>query len=247
MSIISSPVVLKEGVSIYDFLNVAESRLKVFRGSFEFSVNSNGSYSLEMHEISVGDSFASLLESFSKSCGDLLEMPFSMKLTDSDAAEDDKRHAMFYAGPTPESAAALEQAEVLKSVILNLEEAGLAHLVPPLQKHFDSVKDFVVSSNSPVSVPFAMMARDEGEPKYFRTLLTIEVISENSPVAQAMDLEALQYGMTHGDCSANLISSSAHELSPDQARSALESQGADPSFFHSLSEDGIDVLADVIG
>lgn len=75
--------------------------------------------------------------------------------------------------------------------------------------------------------------------KFFKTVVTVEVLSEDFPVSST-DLGEIHEMITTGDCSGVVKITSAEELSPQHAARALVEQGSDPEFFD-LHEDGSNV------
>ena len=74
--------------------------------------------------------------------------------------------------------------------------------------------------------------------KFYRTVVQAEVLSE-SPISQ-VDLAALHYMITEGDCSGQVKTMLQEELDGKHAAEALLNQASDPSFFN-LTENGDDV------
>ncbi len=74
--------------------------------------------------------------------------------------------------------------------------------------------------------------------KFYRTVVQAEVLS-GSPISQ-VDLAALHYMITEGDCSGQVRTVLQEELNGKQAAEALLNQASDPSFF-SLTENGDDI------
>lgn len=73
--------------------------------------------------------------------------------------------------------------------------------------------------------------------KFYKTILQIEVLSEDEPIDDELSLKEIDYAITEGDCSGIVKIVETVELTPEQAAKALEAQGSDPEFF-GLTEDG---------
>jgi len=71
--------------------------------------------------------------------------------------------------------------------------------------------------------------------KYFRTILEIEVLSEDTPFEGGF--EELAVECAHGECSGAVLKRETTEISGKQAADALTAQGSDPSFFF-LDDEG---------
>jgi hypothetical protein len=72
-----------------------------------------------------------------------------------------------------------------------------------------------------------------GDRKYFRTIVQVEVLSQDGPWdgPETHELGALNYAITEGDCSGAVTVISTEELSGPEAARALMAQGSDPEFF----------------
>lgn len=66
--------------------------------------------------------------------------------------------------------------------------------------------------------------------KFFKTLFTVEVLSEDEPVTN-LGLEDIARAIYEGDCSGVTQLSSVQELTPKEMAVALKTQGSDPGFF----------------
>jgi len=66
--------------------------------------------------------------------------------------------------------------------------------------------------------------------KFFRTKVTIEIITEDMPVRDDTSLEEIANNVTAGDWSGSTSFASC-ELSRKQCVAALKKQGSDPEFF----------------
>ncbi len=73
--------------------------------------------------------------------------------------------------------------------------------------------------------------------KFFRTVIKVTVLSEGVPTATGLDLGAISYAITDGDCSGDIEQVEVVELTPKEAAEALIAQHSDPSFF-GLDDDG---------
>ena len=75
--------------------------------------------------------------------------------------------------------------------------------------------------------------------KFYKTIITVEVLSEDEPLDSNLELDAVHHVITDGDCSGQVTWGDPVLLTPEQAAKALEAQGSDPGFF-SLTSDGKD-------
>lgn len=66
--------------------------------------------------------------------------------------------------------------------------------------------------------------------KFFRTTLTVEVISEECPVSE-LGLADIAREIAVGGCSGEIKDTRVEQLTPGQAAQALINQGSDPAFF----------------
>jgi hypothetical protein len=69
------------------------------------------------------------------------------------------------------------------------------------------------------------------ELKYYRTLIQIEILSENNPIGDGLNLSEIDYDITEGDCSGEITTLSQEEVTSKQMAELLIAQGSDPSFF----------------
>lgn len=67
--------------------------------------------------------------------------------------------------------------------------------------------------------------------KFFKTTITITVLSEDEPISPDSSLDDVIYEITEGNCSGDYEVSDVQELSPEETAKALIEQGSDPSFF----------------
>ena len=82
--------------------------------------------------------------------------------------------------------------------------------------------------------------------KFYRTLVTLEVLSEYEPVPKDGSLDRLFYEITDGDYSGIILQQSYDEVSPQHMAEFAITQGSDPSFF-GLDPKGNDVLEHELG
>ena len=73
--------------------------------------------------------------------------------------------------------------------------------------------------------------------KYYKTTITIEVLSEYEPVSSDCGLHCIAREINSGGWSGQRTKLVSKELTPKEAADALVAQGSDPSFFQ-LNEDG---------
>jgi hypothetical protein len=73
--------------------------------------------------------------------------------------------------------------------------------------------------------------------KFYRTVFTVEVLSEEEP--ETVDLETLAYQIGDGGWSGVVEKGESEKLDGLQTARALEEQGSDPCFFR-LDENGND-------
>ena len=73
--------------------------------------------------------------------------------------------------------------------------------------------------------------------KFFKTTITFEVLTEDGPLPDITDLDAIHFAITSGDASGMITERSSVELTPREAAQALMKQGSDPGFFM-LDEEG---------
>ena len=72
--------------------------------------------------------------------------------------------------------------------------------------------------------------------KYFKTIYTIIVLSEDEPLGP-VDLSVIDHQITNGECIGQTEETEVEELSADEMRTALKEVGNDGSFFSSLNEE----------
>lgn len=75
--------------------------------------------------------------------------------------------------------------------------------------------------------------------KFYKTIFTVEVLSEDFPVKD-LSLKELAEETVHGDYSAQTEITKTEQLTGKEAADALVAQGSDPEFFM-LDEEGNDV------
>lgn len=73
------------------------------------------------------------------------------------------------------------------------------------------------------------------EQKYYRTIITVEILSD-FPYDYGFDLSNVAYDMTYGDVSGG-ISQKCDEITKEEMKKALISQGSDPSFIFGESDE----------
>ncbi len=74
--------------------------------------------------------------------------------------------------------------------------------------------------------------------KFYRTVFTVEVLSEEEP--SPLDLETLNYQITDGDWSGVVEKGQSLKIDGKQMAKLLIKQGSDPSFFN-LTDTGEDL------
>ena len=81
-----------------------------------------------------------------------------------------------------------------------------------------------------------------GKRKFYKTTITITVLSEDEPVSDDTDdfLIDLAWQIKEGDWSGKVEVTSTKELTAKQAAQALKRQGSDPEFF-CLDDDGCEI------
>lgn len=70
--------------------------------------------------------------------------------------------------------------------------------------------------------------------KYYRTIITIEVLTADAP--HSGDVGALAYDITEGDASGR-VTTEVEEVTAEKMAELLKAQGSDPEFL--LSEDDL--------
>ncbi len=73
--------------------------------------------------------------------------------------------------------------------------------------------------------------------KFYKTVITVTVLSEDEPVSTDCELGTIVYQITDGNWSGEVENDGGTELTPAQAAQELIAQGSDPSFFK-LDENG---------
>lgn len=73
--------------------------------------------------------------------------------------------------------------------------------------------------------------------KFYKTIIQVEVLSEDEPLQEGLSLGAIQYEITEGHHSGIIRSFKSTPMTGKQAAKALLAQGSDPGFF-SLNPDG---------
>lgn len=75
------------------------------------------------------------------------------------------------------------------------------------------------------------------ERKFYRTTITIDVLSEETPLDEDMTLTEIDYVITEGDCVGGNLSMAVEELTREECAEALTAMGSEPGFFDLLDED----------
>jgi hypothetical protein len=78
------------------------------------------------------------------------------------------------------------------------------------------------------------------EKTYWKTVIQVEILSENGPVPDGMDLDDIAYEIIDGDWSGQTKVVETKQLSAKEAADALIEQDSDPEFF-GLDEAGKEV------
>lgn len=73
--------------------------------------------------------------------------------------------------------------------------------------------------------------------KFYKTVITVTVLSEDEPLDSNLDLEGVHDSITGGDCSGEVTWADPVLLTGAEAAAALKAQGSDPCFFR-LNPDG---------
>jgi len=76
--------------------------------------------------------------------------------------------------------------------------------------------------------------------KFFKTVLKVEILSENKPIDDTLSLSEIAYEITEGGCSGKVETEMAVKLSGKEMAQALQAQASDPEFFQ-LDEEGNDL------
>ena len=66
--------------------------------------------------------------------------------------------------------------------------------------------------------------------KFYKTVITITVITEDDPISDDMSLSYIEHEFTNGDASAS-VNFSSEEISSSQATDELIKNGSSPEFF----------------
>jgi hypothetical protein len=80
--------------------------------------------------------------------------------------------------------------------------------------------------------------------KFFKTVITVTVLTEDGPVSPEANLDTIARQIMEGDWSGEVDSDGGTELTAKEAAEALIAQGSDPEFFrinadgNMLDEDG---------
>jgi len=73
--------------------------------------------------------------------------------------------------------------------------------------------------------------------KFYKTVYSVVVLSEETPIHSYDDLAAIHYAITDGDCSGEVSKVSEEEVSAPEMAKLLIAQSSDPGFF-SLDAEG---------
>lgn len=76
--------------------------------------------------------------------------------------------------------------------------------------------------------------------KFFKTVIQIEVLSEDTPVSDGISLSDIDFNITVGDWSGVINRVSVTQLSAKEVADALIEQRSDPEFFQ-VDQDGNEV------
>lgn len=90
-----------------------------------------------------------------------------------------------------------------------------------------------------MSEPLETDARQKSARKFYRTVYTVEVLSE-TPITRLLDLNEINYMITYGDCSGSIQIQENGEIDSTIAAKLLIAQGSDPEFFR-IDENGNDI------
>lgn len=239
-SVQSSPIVLidpsEEGVARFEA--IAAQVLDDYFDNFDLEENQNGSLSFQMLDShDVGDSFNERLDHLAKEIGPLLAKPCCWTLVDLDTGSDDERKSYCYAGATPQAVEKLRQFDALDVAAEAIRRASLPDILSVIEAKLQALKPWSTDSWAPIEYPLAPATPEHpgNVNRYFKTLIAVEVISEDEP--HDGSLISLYDDINSGDCSGLVLSTDVSELTPDQARKALQAQGSGADFFQSLAED----------
>ena len=72
---------------------------------------------------------------------------------------------------------------------------------------------------------------------FYKTVFRIEVLSEEEPIGEDVDLATINYLITDGHCSGIVTRDSPEKMSAPEMARLLLAQGSDPEFFR-LDEQG---------
>lgn len=76
--------------------------------------------------------------------------------------------------------------------------------------------------------------------KFFKTIVQIEILSEDEPYPDGKSLQDINYDITDGHCSGVVKTIKSEQLTGADAAEALLSQGSDPYFFQ-LDNEGNEI------
>ena len=69
------------------------------------------------------------------------------------------------------------------------------------------------------------------ERKFYKTLVEVEILSEDNPVGNDLTLGDIQYEITQGHCSGVIRTKEETEVPAQDMVKLLQAQGSDPEFF----------------
>lgn len=72
--------------------------------------------------------------------------------------------------------------------------------------------------------------------KFFRTIVKIEILSEDEPVGDGVSLEEINYAITEGHCSGRISVDCQEQVTARLMARLLLAQGSDPEFMMLDSE-----------
>jgi hypothetical protein len=73
--------------------------------------------------------------------------------------------------------------------------------------------------------------------KFYRTVIQIEILSEDEPFGDGKTLEEINDEITYGHCSGKITTETQEEMTAGRTALHLIAQGSDPAFFM-LDKDG---------
>ena len=82
-----------------------------------------------------------------------------------------------------------------------------------------------------------MQTKSQTERKFYKTVIRVEVLSEDYPISEDLSLAEIHHAITEGDCSGVCAFDPPRQLTGAEAAEELMEQGSDPGFFQ-LNEQG---------